>query len=384
MSIVNLSKNRGYVYEGDYIGNVPQQVALVRTQRPNLVEVYKDFRIYEMLPVGSAVPKYIGIDQFGNRTEMASTPADAKKTIDSQMPGNVPVVIQTSTPPGGGGTTGVAPIVAATAGAGIPNPGWHQIDTYKGWKILKLVSPLEQPKYRAVWGNEVTPVKSNPTLTYQDVDRTADRPRTTITRMTPDGSGLPDSVRSRAWDQGLMPAKLDDWKARLQTARNNWGPSGLVMTHQGIRIYRGFRNIKGPGGDKVTVPVFYTKQKMVGVPSEPGQKEDVLQGYLPMGGMGADTDSVGAPSTVEASGVAQMLDKLNQLSLAPGEAPAPESGPGPASETLKVDTLPGEGGSQPSVTFWSNPDTKTLATVGGWLVGLAALLMVGKAWKKES
>lgn len=419
MTIISLNRSKRTIYSGDYVGSLGAEMQVAEVASPALVEEYKGFSIIEVYKPGSTVPRYVG--RQGNvQTQSAATPADVKRIIDSQVPGESPFVAEKSawfqpagaaisapqpkarmfvdptaavstkkmadgTPvmisapppairtitvaPGGGGSQASAPgaqaplIRQAAVAARTIQIGWHQVDTYKGWKIEQLDRPDANPKYRAVWGQEKTPVRDAPNMTYQDVDKTADAPRVDFTRNMPGGKGLPDSVRARK-----VPTE-QEWRLRLEQSRKEWGKTGHVETFHGVRIYRGKRNMVGPDGKKVTVPVYYTKQKLMGVQSTKG---GVMEGLGLIHGLGAEEDPT-SMATVEALSLDEIKTSINEHPLAPTETPAPDEGPGPAAGNVELDILPGEAGTKPETVIFADPATKGVALFGSLALSAGAL-----------
>lgn len=257
---------------------------------------------------------------------------------------------------------------ASAAAEDMQAPGWRNVGNYKGFLVQEYRSPFQRPLYRGVWGQEATPARANPVDTHQDIDRTADAPRVGFTRNLPGGQGIPDDVRSRRQSQNITVLNLIG--QRLSRVRNQWGRTGHVETYRGVKIFRGKRNIKIPDGGKITVPFYYTKQKLKGV--LPGTA--TVEGYLTADNLNNDLAMMDGP--VEAETLEEMRTLIDTHPIKEGVAPALDEGPGPAAGTIEVQALPGEAGTAPENTIMSDPKNRTKA-IGAGLAAAALLYFMG-------
>lgn len=241
-------------------------------------------------------------------------------------------------------------------------PGWRNIGNYKGFLVQQYRSPFNQTLYRGVWGQEATPSRVNPVDTHQDIDRTADAPRVGFTRNLPGGRGIPEDVQARHRSQNITAMNLVG--QRLSRVRSQWGRTGHVETYRGVRIFRGKRNIKIPDGGKITVPFFYTTQKLKGI--LPGAAQ--VEGYLAADAMNNNLSMVDGPAETET--LEQMRTIIDTHPLKEGVAPALDEGPGPAAGATSVEALPGEAGTAPENTMLSDPKNRT-KTIGAGLAAAA-------------
>jgi len=199
-----------------------------------------------------------------------------------------------------------------------------------------------------------------------------------IPTVNPGEASIRSVTREQARDRS---ARGQGWKRRLAVARRNWGPQGHVMTINGVRIFRRHNKVHGPDGSVVTLPVFYTKQKLVrkgktptsmrNLPLVPdpelrnaapflsvdtGQKESTLpvkkSRVMPVDdpARGVPVEGIGSlgfsrePSRgmpVQATSLEEIIAIVKDQALTNDERRYPD-GPGPAAETVQVDVLPGE------------------------------------------
>jgi hypothetical protein len=289
---------------------------------------------------------YVGnlADQLLDAAEQASIPTTGAGGATGRRPAHIPaqtedeVYVSHLREEGWGGHLPVAVtsqqqpglISRATAPAPQGDPGWKDVGIHKGWRVQRFESYLQPPVYRGVWEDEATAPQRDPAATHRDIDATADAPRVDYTRNLP-----PDAP---AADQAA-------WQTKLETGRRNWGPAGHVQTYKGVKIFRGKRNEGGPNGEKVTVPVYYTKDKLV---------TSGVQG-------------LGAVPPAEA----MTLEEIQRLVDGTGTQATGEAA-GKAAATTPVEALPGEGGTRPQVTWYTDPRTATVAMVGTLAVGAGA------------
>lgn len=247
----------------------------------------------------------------------------------------------------------------------------------------------------------------------------------TTTATPPDGSLLQrhqTDVR-KAW--GLLKAK----------AKANWGKDGLVETYKGVRIFRRKITLTGPDGQVVTMPQFYTEQKLATKahnattlrPDNPAVRLEVTDtdaelpqvaictalptpvdprlpapvmtdagvGHLGKGNLHAEhwgaieAAQSAAGTTVVAPTLAEMKTAIAQRGLAPGQPIAPDNGPGPAAGTEPIASLPGEqaapsdqpvdeeaGSSNAITNMFRGENLKKTLTVGG--LAVAGLILLKK------
>jgi hypothetical protein len=242
---------------------------------------------------------------------------------------------------------------------------WKTVSTHRGWLIQKWEYPYGRPLYRGIWGAEVTKPRQEPRDVHLDIDRTAGRPRIYPTRLL-SIKGTPDDFRAKG------SSVREAWRARLKRARGQWGKTGHVETYHGVKIFRGKRNLTGPDGEKITVPVYYTKQRLTGiktrVPSDQAQ---------PLEGLGRGDGAEATASVAEADTIEAMKATIDEHPLAPSEKPAGPDALGPAAKTERVEALPGEAGTAPEpLAPAKDPKNRGLLIGGGIAAAVAAAMLM--------
>lgn len=392
MTIINLADyaNRN-TYEGDYVGNLAAEMETPRILsqgkfNPGLTPVNQpSMHVHEinLPPPGSQkapipVPRKTATIPAQRLNPSTPTTMSVRARMD-QWHGQTPTLVYPWTGShiqahdGGGGPQMAFPasgIRKATAAAEeMAEPGWRTVSNYKGFLVQEYRSHLQRPLYRGIWGQEATPPRANPQDTHQDIDKTASAPRTFFTRNLPGARGVPDAMRS-AVNTGAQEA----WNClgqKLARIRQEWGKTGHVETYHGVRIFRGKRNIQTPDGKKITVPFYYTKQKLKGVGNGPAP----LEGYLAADQMNNDLAMVDGQAETET--LDDMKALIDTHPLKEGETIAKDEGPGPAAGTITVQALPGEAGTSPEMTVMSDPKNRTKFVGAGLAAAALAYFFMG-------
>lgn len=203
------------------------------------------------------------------------------------------------------------------------NNQWVLVEDYKGLRIEKdnLGSHFRVTQMHIIPNGEMTQNSVRGGFpTVEDarnfIDSLANAP---IKRQTLLQSGI---ARDR------LATQRANFRSRLNRLKTEWGPEGRVQTYKGVRILRAHRKISGPDGEKVTVPIYRTKQRLVGV------RQTGPEG---VSGLGV-TEPAGI---VEAETLDQIKQLIDTHPLAPNERGEPD-GIGPAFESIRVQQLPGE------------------------------------------
>lgn len=357
MSTVNLFQQSSPAqFEGDYQGELPKQLATATAKNP-AVRDEDQFRV-----TGAAAPNL----RPGNLKTQGQWPSRGSQLAQTK---ELPVtVLKSATRPDEKPLLNRLSVAKAAVGRGRPGK-WSTVSTYRGWLVQKLITPWGRPMYRAAWGDETTDPQQDPSRVHIDVDRTSNRPRIQAVRNIVE-KGKPDKFRAKG--AGAWQA----WSRRLDQAKTNWGPAGHVETFHGVKIFRGKRNITSPDGTKVTVPFYYTKQRLQVAKGTAPAAGKVALGSM-VGGLGSEIALTA--STVEAETLNDIKALVESHPLAADEKPAKE-GPGPAAilETRKV--LPGEAGTKPEAPVGPNGTTSmkttTKAALGIGAAAVAALMLL--------
>ena len=379
MTIFNLADyNSRTRFEGDYVGNLAAEMEAAAKSKiifGGPAPVQAKMVNHQAVPYSAEVA-HAPVQKAANGKSLLLATQARQEGWHGQSPIMIPIyaapyVHHLQAHQGGGGSQAAfapaaAPRIreATVAAEETAQPGWRTVGNYKGFLVQEYRSHLQRPLYRGVWGQEATPPRANPTDTHQDIDQSAEKPRISFTRNLPAGAGIPDDVRAAIHTRPDLPAwnRLGQKLARI---RAEWGRTGHVETYKGVRIFRGKRNIKTPDGNKITIPFYYTKQRLKGVNN--GQAP--LEGYLGQNNMNNHLAMVDGKAETET--LDDMKAIIDTHPIAETDRPSLDEGPGPAAGAVAVEALPGEAGTSPEITILSDPKNRTTAVAA---TGAAALL----------